>query len=55
MQAFPDALFPRRLWEEGRIVRVRSYLEAMGFLAAHKAGLNPGALTPHVSSIRELV
>jgi hypothetical protein len=55
MKAFPDRLFPCRLWEQGRIVRVRSYLEAMGFLAAHKAGLNPGALTPNVASIRELV
>ncbi len=54
MKAFPDRLFPRSLWEQGRVVRVRSYLEAMGFLAAHKAGLNPGALTPTVASIREL-
>lgn len=55
MQAFPERLFPPRLWEEGRIVRVRSYLEAMGFVAAHKAGLNPGALTPNVGAIRQLV
>lgn len=55
MKAFPERLFPQQLWEQGRIVRVRSYLEAMGFLAAHKAGLNPGALTPNVASIRRLV
>jgi hypothetical protein len=54
MKATPERLFAPRLWEEGRIVRVRSYLEAMGFLAAHKAGLNPGALTPNVAPIRQL-
>lgn len=55
MKAFPERLFPPQLWEQGRIVRVRSYLEAMGFVAAHKAGLNPGALTPNVASIRQLL
>lgn len=39
----------------GGVVRVRSYLEAIGLLAAHKAGLNPAALTPEIPSIRRLV
>ena len=36
------------------IVRVRSYMEALGLLAAHKAGINPACLTTDVASIREL-
>lgn len=36
------------------VVRVRSYMEAIGLLAAHKAGVNPACLTREVASIREL-
>ncbi|KAG5189307.1 hypothetical protein JKP88DRAFT_22068, partial [Tribonema minus] len=35
-------------------VTVRSYLEAVGLLAAHKAGINPACLTPDVPPIRRL-
>ena len=38
---------------EGVIV-VKSYMEALGLLAAHKAGVNPACLTADVASIREL-
>ena len=44
---------PDALRAEG-IVLVRSYAEALGVLAAHKAGVNPACLTPTVASIREL-
>ena len=44
---------PDALRAEG-IVLVRSYAEALGVLAAHKAGVNPACLTPNVASIREL-
>ena len=33
---------------------VRSYMEAIGLLAAHKAGVNPACLTSDIASIREL-
>mmetsp|Transcript_16391 Transcript_16391/g.37424 ORF Transcript_16391/g.37424 Transcript_16391/m.37424 type:complete len:99 (-) Transcript_16391:36-332(-) len=35
-------------------VRVGSYLEAIGMLAAHRAGVNPVSLTAHVPSIAKL-
>ncbi len=36
------------------IVVVRSYMEAVGLLAAHKAGVNPACLTANIASIRDL-
>lgn len=33
------------------VVRVRSYLEAIGFLASHRAGINPIALTTKLSGL----
>lgn len=36
------------------VLVVRSYMEALGLLAAHKAGVNPACLTADVASIREL-
>ena len=36
------------------VVLVRSYMEALGLIAAHKAGINPACLTTDVASIREL-
>jgi hypothetical protein len=44
---------PAALRTSGVIV-VRSYMEAIGVLAAHKAGVNPACLTPDIASIREL-
>lgn len=38
----------------GRCVTVSSYLEAVGVLACHKAGVNPACLTPDVPAIREM-
>jgi hypothetical protein len=35
-------------------IQVRSYLEALGVLVAHKAGVNPSALSPTISSLRSL-
>lgn len=35
------------------VVVVRSYMEAIGLLAAHKAGVNPSCLTDQIASIRE--
>ena len=35
-------------------VVVRSYMEALGLLAAHKAGVNPACLTPEITPIRDL-
>jgi hypothetical protein len=43
-----------RLQMEGVLV-VGSYMEAIGLMAAHKAGVNPACLTPHVRSIRDLL
>ncbi|CAM9784634.1 unnamed protein product [Scytosiphon promiscuus] len=37
-----------------RCVTVSSYLEAVGVLACHKAGVNPACLTPDVPAIREM-
>lgn len=39
----------------GRCVTVSSYLEAVGVLACHKAGVNPACLTPDVPGIRQMV
>jgi len=36
------------------VVVVRSYMEALGLLAAHKAGVNPACLTRDTASIRSL-
>ena len=36
------------------VVVVQNYMEALGLLAAHKAGVNPACLTTDVASIREL-
>ena len=33
---------------------VRSYMEALGLIAAHKAGVNPACLTPEITPMREL-
>lgn len=33
---------------------VGSYLEAIGILVAHRAGISPAALSPHLASLREL-
>ena len=38
-----------------RCVTVYSYLEALGVLAAHKAGVNPACLTHHIPGIRPLL
>lgn len=38
----------------GRCVTVASYLEAVGLLAAHKAGVNPACLTANIPPIRKL-
>lgn len=38
----------------GRCVSVSSYLEAVGVMACHKAGVNPACLTPHVPAIRQM-
>jgi hypothetical protein len=35
-------------------VRVASYLEAVGLLAAHRAGVHPQALTAQMPQIKEL-
>ena len=37
-----------------RCVSVSSYLEAVGVLACHKAGVNPACLTPRVPAIRQM-
>jgi len=36
-------------------IQVNSYLEALGVLVAHKAGINPSALSPTLSSLHSLV
>ena len=43
MDATPQAV---GLGGPSRVVEVRSYLEAVGVLAAHRAGIDPAALTP---------
>ena len=37
-----------------KVLRVNSYLEALGVLVAHKAGISPSAFSPAISSIRRL-
>jgi len=37
-----------------KVLRVNSYLEALGILVAHKAGISPSAFSPAISSIRSL-
>jgi hypothetical protein len=36
-------------------IQVNSYLEAVGILVAHKAGINPFALNPTLSSLQSLI
>ena len=38
-----------------RCVTVLSYLEALGVVAAHKAGVNPACLTTNVPAIRQML
>lgn len=38
-----------------RCVTVSSYLEALGVVAAHKAGVNPACLTTDVPAIRQML
>jgi hypothetical protein len=47
MQTYPDALSIPAL-------RVNSHLEALGVLVAHRAGVSPAALHPHLDSIRQM-
>ena len=44
----------KALRSEKGVIVVRSYMEALGLLASHKAGVNPACLTADVASIREL-
>lgn len=37
-----------------QVLTVRSYLEAIGVLVAHRAGISPAALTPNLAAIQEL-
>ncbi len=37
-----------------KAIRVNSYLEALGILVAHRAGIDPGALNPSLSSLSSL-
>jgi hypothetical protein len=37
-----------------KVLQVNSYLEALGVLVAHKAGISPSALCPAISSICSL-
>ena len=37
-----------------KAIQVNSYLEALGVLVAHRAGISPTALQPHVAPIRRL-
>ncbi|MDB9349709.1 DUF3326 domain-containing protein [Nodularia spumigena] len=36
-------------------IQVNSYLEAVGVLVAHKAGINPSALSPQISSLKPVI
>ena len=36
------------------VVRVRSYLEAVGVMAAHRAGISAGAIAPHLPHLQPL-
>jgi hypothetical protein len=35
-------------------IRVHSYLEALGVMVAHRAGINPGALSPAIAGLKSL-
>ncbi|HEY9852541.1 MAG TPA: DUF3326 domain-containing protein, partial [Leptolyngbyaceae cyanobacterium] len=37
-----------------KVLQVNSYLEALGVLVAHRAGINPSALSPALAPIRSL-
>lgn len=54
MRAAPGALLGDGASSE-RCVTVSSYLEAVGVLAAHKAGVNPACLTTDVPAIRQML
>jgi hypothetical protein len=54
MKAQADDLFPPHTQAGAKVIRVKTYLEAMGILACHKAGINPAALTPNVPRINRL-
>lgn len=45
---------PESVGGHGRIVRVRSYMEAIGLVAAHRTGINPACLTPTIVPMRDL-
>ena len=36
-------------------IQVNSYLEAVGVIVAHKAGINPAALSPEISSLKPVI
>lgn len=36
-------------------IEVNSYLEAVGVIVAHKAGINPAALSPEISSLKPVI
>jgi hypothetical protein len=36
-------------------IEVNSYLEAVGVIIAHKAGINPAALSPEISSLKPVI
>ena len=36
-------------------IQVNSYLEAVGVIVAHKAGINPAALSPKISSLKPVI
>jgi hypothetical protein len=45
---------PEAVASPGQIVRVRSYMEAIGLLAAHRAGVNAACLTTTITPMRDL-
>ena len=52
--AIASRLRCRRFLLPSTVQVVRSYMEALGLLAAHKAGVNPACLTPEITPIRDL-
>lgn len=48
LEVTPEALLAEN------VVVVRSYMEALGLLSAHKAGINPACLTADIQTIRNL-
>lgn len=38
-----------------KVIRVKSYLEALGVIVAHRAGIRYGALNPQIKSINKLI